>query len=61
MARKTDTTPTPARDPRTFSGLPPADFDALDADLLDALRATGGRTTTCPDGYTFRDTCPICD
>lgn len=55
------TTTTPQRDPRTFSGRPPADPAAMDAALLDALRAAGARTTTCAHGYTFRDTCPVCD
>lgn len=55
----TNKTQTPARDPRTFSGQPPTDPDC--SDLLRQLTAIGARTDDCDHGYTFADTCPICD
>lgn len=32
-----------------------------DAQLVAAIATAGGRTTTCRHGYTFRDSCPVCD
>jgi hypothetical protein len=32
-----------------------------DQELLKAIAAAGGRTKTCDHGYTFADSCPICD
>lgn len=57
----TNKTQTPARDPRTFSGRTPTDPDRSRANLLQALTDLGARTSDCDHGYTFADTCPVCD